>query len=57
MKFQFVQKMLTMLLLFTVDAVADSAADPYTWLEAVEGEDALEWVEEQNKISLRLKSL
>ena len=52
MKIQFVQRMLTMLLLFAVDAVADSAADPYTWLEEVEGEEALEWVEEQNKISL-----
>ncbi len=31
-------------------AVADD--DPYLWLEEVEGEKALEWVEEQNKHSL-----
>ncbi len=52
MKIQFVQRMLTILLLITYAAVADNAADPYTWLEEVEGEEALEWVEEQNKISL-----
>ncbi|MCK5325854.1 MAG: S9 family peptidase, partial [Woeseiaceae bacterium] len=32
--------------------------DPYLWLEEVEGEEALAWVEEQNKVSLgHLESL
>ena len=30
----------------------DPLHDPYLWLEDVEGEDALAWVEEQNKVSL-----
>ncbi len=33
-------------------AAADTADDPYIWLEEVEGEAALEWVEEQNAVSL-----
>jgi len=34
-------------------APAEAAAeDPYLWLENVEGEDALAWVEEQNGVSL-----
>lgn len=33
-------------------AVAYADEDPYLWLEDVEGEDALAWVEEQNKTSL-----
>ena len=28
------------------------AEDPYLWLEEVEGEEALAWVEEQNEVSL-----
>ena len=35
------------------DTVEDPALeDPFLWLEEVEGEKALEWVEEQNDISL-----
>lgn len=30
----------------------DAAEDPYLWLEDVEGEEALAWVEEQNDVSL-----
>jgi len=37
---------------------ADLTEDPYIWLEEVEGEEALAWVEEQNKVSLgHLESL
>ena len=36
----------------------DFSKDPYTWLEEVEGEKALAWVEEQNAVSLgHLESL
>ena len=35
----------------TAAATAD-ATDPYLWLEEVEGEQALEWVREQNERSL-----
>jgi len=36
----------------------DPLHDPYIWLEEVEGEEALAWVEEQNKVSLgHLESL
>ena len=31
---------------------APASEDPYLWLEAVEGEKALAWVEEQNAVSL-----
>lgn len=37
---------------------SDLTEDPYIWLEEVEGEEALAWVEEQNKVSLgHLESL
>ena len=39
-------------------STADVTDDPYIWLEDVEGEQALAWVEEQNKVSLgHLESL
>ena len=39
-------------------STADVTEDPYIWLENVEGEEALAWVEEQNKVSLgHLESL
>jgi prolyl oligopeptidase len=36
----------------TYAAADDMVGDPYRWLEDVEGERALEWVEEQNDVSL-----
>jgi prolyl oligopeptidase len=39
-------------------STVDLTVDPYIWLEEVEGEEALAWVEEQNKVSLgHLESL
>lgn len=39
-------------------AALDRSEDPYVWLEDVEGEEALAWVEEQNAVSLgHLESL
>ncbi|MDJ0917184.1 MAG: prolyl oligopeptidase family serine peptidase [Woeseiaceae bacterium] len=35
-----------------VDGMSATDADPYLWLEEVEGENALDWVEEQNAESL-----
>ena len=34
------------------ESAYDFSRDPYIWLENVEGEDALAWVEEQNAVSL-----
>ena len=34
------------------DPVVMTGTDPYLWLEDVEGEEALAWVEEQNELSL-----
>lgn len=39
-------------LLSTQELQALEDADPYRWLEEVEGEKALAWVEEKNKVSL-----
>ena len=44
--------------LFLCFTTVQAEDDPYLWLEEVEGEKALEWVEEQNEESLRyLESL
>ncbi len=36
----------------TEEAIAVAAEDPHIWLEEVEGDEALEWVERQNEVSL-----
>jgi prolyl oligopeptidase len=49
------QKRLIGLIMFaavTACAPADKVEDPYLWLEEVQGEEALAWVEEQNADSL-----
>jgi len=40
--------------IISFSAVASDAADPYLWLEEVEGVKALNWVQEQNKQSLKI---
>jgi prolyl oligopeptidase len=48
------KKLVGILLLAVLSACspAEKVEDPYLWLEDVEGEEALAWVEEQNKDSL-----
>jgi len=41
------------MLLATTLQAAEQAADPYLWLEEVEGKQALDWVKAQNKQSLQ----
>ncbi len=45
-------RLLSGALLLCCVATAAADEDPYLWLEDVEGEKALAWVEEQNKTSL-----
>ena len=50
---KFVLAVVSTLVLFIVGAaVAKEAADPFQWLEDVEGEKALTWVRGQNDRSL-----
>ncbi|MGN6642360.1 MAG: S9 family peptidase, partial [Verrucomicrobiota bacterium] len=37
----------------TKNATADSVADPYLWLEDVTGEKALDWVRQQNAVTVK----
>ena len=48
------KKLVGILLLATLSACspAEKVEDPYLWLEDVEGEEALAWVEKQNEDSL-----
>jgi len=39
---------------YSFSVLASDAADPYLWLEEVEGVKALNWVQEQNKQSLKI---
>lgn len=47
-------KLLVVILLLALSACSktESVEDPYLWLEDVEGEEALAWVERQNEISV-----
>jgi len=46
--------MLTLTALFSKTSIAeDGAADPFLWLEEVQGEKALSWVREQNAVSTK----
>ncbi|MCP4546371.1 MAG: S9 family peptidase [bacterium] len=43
-----------LLLLIATAVTADADVDPYLWLEEVEGERALNWVERQNERSIKI---
>ena len=40
-------------LMLTTAALAQQSEDPYLWLEDVTGEKPLEWVKEQNAVSVK----
>ena len=43
----------TLSLMLSTSVIAEQSDDPFIWLEEVEGEKAIEWVKQQNAVSLK----